>query len=79
MSDQLNTTLMPLVTKLDYWAEFEEADKQAILDLPHNTRVLERNAYIVRERAATTHSCSLDSRSGTRLSGMAHGRSWPST
>ncbi len=59
MSDQQNTTLMPLVSKLAYWAKFDEADKQAILDLPHDTRLLERNAYIVRERAATTHSCLL--------------------
>jgi CRP-like cAMP-binding protein len=48
---------MPLVRKLDYWTEFEEADKKAILELPHTTKSLERNAYIIRERDKTTHSC----------------------
>ena len=57
MPDNQDTTLAPLVSKLDFWAKFEEADKQAILALPHKVKVLERNDYIVREREATTHSC----------------------
>jgi CRP-like cAMP-binding protein len=48
---------MPLVRKLDYWAEFDAADEKAILDLPHRTKRLERHGYVVREREKTTHSC----------------------
>jgi CRP-like cAMP-binding protein len=46
--------------KLDtYWGEFNAADEQALLDLPHRTKKLERHGYIVREREQTTHSCVL--------------------
>lgn len=48
---------MPLVRKLNYWAEFDAADEQAVLALPHRTKGLERHGYIVREREKTTHSC----------------------
>ena len=64
MSDQPQSSLQPLVDKLAYWArldnywnEFQADDEQAILNLPHRTRTLERHGYIVREREATTHSC----------------------
>jgi CRP-like cAMP-binding protein len=46
-----------MVRKLDYWSELDATDKQAILDLPHQTKSLERHGYIVRERETTTHSC----------------------
>ena len=52
-----SSSLMPLVRKLDYWAEFGAADEKAILDLPHRTKRLERHGHIVREREKTTHSC----------------------
>jgi CRP-like cAMP-binding protein len=52
-----SSSLMPLVRKLDYWAEFDAADEKAILDLPHRTKRLERHGYVVREREKTTHSC----------------------
>ena len=57
MSAESQPVLMPLVNKLNYWAEFDAADKQAILDLPHKSKSLERHSYIVREREKTTHSC----------------------
>lgn len=57
MSPQPNDVLMPLVRKLDYWAEFEEADRKAILELPHKTKSIERHGYVVRERERATHSC----------------------
>jgi CRP-like cAMP-binding protein len=53
-----------MVNKLAYWAredswlgEFDEADEQALLALPHRTKKIERLGYIVREREKTTHSC----------------------
>jgi CRP-like cAMP-binding protein len=52
-------TLEPLVRKLAYWAEFDTADEQALLDLPHRTKRLERHGYIAREREKTMHSCVL--------------------
>jgi len=57
MSAPSISALIPLVRKLDYWAEFDAADRQAILDLPHRTKSLERHGHIVREREKTTHSC----------------------
>lgn len=57
MSAPFRRTLEPLVRKLAYWAELDAADEQAILDLPHRTKGLERHGYIVRERERTTHSC----------------------
>jgi CRP-like cAMP-binding protein len=66
MSDQSNSPLRPLFIKLAYWAksdtsggEFDGADEQAILGLPHRVKRVERLGYIVREREATTHSCVL--------------------
>jgi CRP-like cAMP-binding protein len=48
-----------MARKLAYWAEFDAADRQAILDLPCRTKRLERHAYIVREREKATQSCVL--------------------
>jgi CRP-like cAMP-binding protein len=57
MSAPYDRTLEPLVRKLAYWADFDGADQQAILALPHKMKRLERHGYIVRERDRTTHSC----------------------
>lgn len=57
MSTPSHSYLMPLVNKLNFWAEFDAADKQAILNLPHTPKTIERQGYIVRERDRTTHSC----------------------
>ena len=64
--------LQPMVDKLAYWAkldtywgEFDAADEEALLNLPHRTQKLERHGYIVREREKATHSCVL-------LSGYAY-------
>jgi CRP-like cAMP-binding protein len=44
--------------KLDtYWGDFTDADAEALLNLPHQTKKLQRHGYIVREREKTTHSC----------------------
>lgn len=59
MSSQLDSSLQPMVAKLGYWARFDAADEQAIRDLPHRTKTVQRHGYIVRERETTTHSCLL--------------------
>ena len=57
MSSQSQSRLQPLLRKLGYWAQFDAADEEALLNLPHKTKTLERHGYIVREREKTTHSC----------------------
>ena len=61
---QPQSPLQPMVDKLAYWAktdsywgEFDGSDQEALLALPHRTKRLERNGYIVRERDKTSHSC----------------------
>jgi CRP-like cAMP-binding protein len=48
-----------MLRKLAYWHRLERADEEAILNLPCRTKRIERQAYIVRERERTTHSCVL--------------------
>jgi CRP-like cAMP-binding protein len=50
-------TLTPMVGKLAYWADFDAADEQALLNLPHKIKRIGRNGYIAREGEQTTHSC----------------------
>jgi CRP-like cAMP-binding protein len=57
MTIQSAHTLQPLVQKLRYWNELSSADEQAILALPHRTKIIERHGYVVRERDQTAHSC----------------------
>jgi CRP-like cAMP-binding protein len=64
MSAQAKLSLQPMVDKLAYWAmqdtywgEFTAADAEAIANLPHRTKRVERHGYVVRERERTTHSC----------------------
>jgi CRP-like cAMP-binding protein len=49
--------LLPLLQKLAYRADFDEAEKKAILDLPFAIKRLERAQFLVREREAAKHSC----------------------
>lgn len=51
-------TLEPLVRKLEYWQRFDEADRAALLALPHVVKILEHNHYVVREMDRPTH-CSV--------------------
>jgi CRP-like cAMP-binding protein len=53
------SVLKPMVCKLAYWAEFDAADEDAILNLPHRTKRIERLGYIAREREKISHSCLL--------------------
>ena len=48
-----------MVRKLAYWAQFDAADEEALLNLPYKTKTLERHSYIAREGEKTTHSCVL--------------------
>jgi CRP-like cAMP-binding protein len=57
MSSRAEPTLRPMVRKLSYWHKLDEADQEALLKLPHRTKRIERNGYIIRERDKTTHSC----------------------
>lgn len=59
-SHQSNGTALELmVRKLEYRGKFDEADRAAILALPHTVKSMENNHYIVRERDEATHSCVL--------------------
>jgi CRP-like cAMP-binding protein len=57
MLAESQSPLQPLLRKLAYRSEFDTADEDAILNLPHRVKKLERHGYIVREREKTTHSC----------------------
>jgi CRP-like cAMP-binding protein len=59
MSTQTSSTLQPMVDKLRYWQDLDQADEDALLALPCRTRTIERHGYIVREREKATHSCLL--------------------
>jgi CRP-like cAMP-binding protein len=59
MLAQSQSPLQALVRKLAYRADFDAADEEAILNLPHRIKNLERHSYIARERDKTTHSCVL--------------------
>jgi CRP-like cAMP-binding protein len=60
-----NQTLAPMVRKLSKWAPLDEDDQAAILALPHETRLIGRANYIVREGDRPTRACVL-------LSGFAY-------
>jgi CRP-like cAMP-binding protein len=62
-----------MVRKLAYWGEFETADEEAILALPHRMKRIERSGYIAREREITTHSCLLVSGFAVRHKIVASG------
>jgi CRP-like cAMP-binding protein len=49
--------LEPMVRKLQYRGKLDEADRAALLALPHTIKSIENNHYIVRERDIATHSC----------------------
>ena len=53
------SALEPLVRRLLYWQPLDEADRAAVLALPHKLRTLEQHHYIVREHDKTVFSCIL--------------------
>jgi CRP-like cAMP-binding protein len=56
-----STALAPMLRKLQYWTVLSGADRAAILALPHTTRTIEPNGYIVREGDRPTQACLLRS------------------
>lgn len=50
-------TLEPLVEKLAYRSELDEADRAAIMALPATLRSMERGQFTVREREVARYSC----------------------
>jgi CRP-like cAMP-binding protein len=54
-----------LLRKLMRWSNLDAADQQAVLDLPHEQRRLDRGSYIVREGDKPSHAALL-------LSGFAY-------
>ena len=67
------SALQPMVRKLGYWGDLDSDDEQAILDLPHRRKLIERNGFIAREREKTTHSCLLVSGFAIRHKIVANG------
>ena len=53
----LPNTLMPMVTKLQMWTRLDDADRDAVLALPHRIRALRAHEFIVRDGDEPRHSC----------------------
>ena len=49
--------LQPMLNKLAYWWPLDDADREALLSLPHVVKRMEKHHYVVRERDEATHSC----------------------
>jgi CRP-like cAMP-binding protein len=63
-----------MLRKLEYWHKFSEADRAALLSLPHHVKSLGQHDYIVREGDCATHSCVLLSGFAVRHKIVADGR-----
>ena len=48
-------SLEPMLRKLEHRANFDDADRAAVLALPHSVKTVEPHHYIVRERELATH------------------------
>ena len=55
--DPTHSALEPMVRKLQFWCTLDDADRQAILALPHTVKKFGRLEHIVREGDPTTGSC----------------------
>ena len=54
-----SSLLQPMLAKLSFWGSFDEADRAALLSLPHTVKSYDKHQYVVRERDLATHSCVL--------------------
>ena len=81
MSSLPPSILQPMIQKLSYWHDLDDADEEAILNLPHRTKRIERQGYIIREREKprTPACCFRALPFGTRSWWMEPGRSSPFT
>lgn len=59
MSAEVQPPLAPLLRKLQLWKPLDQADRDAILALPHRLKSLRLGETIVREGDKPTHSCLL--------------------
>ncbi len=59
MSIDPKANLLPMLRKLQLWMEFDEADQEAVVTLPHKVRRLGPGQYIVRDGEKPVHSCLL--------------------
>jgi CRP-like cAMP-binding protein len=57
MSLSRHSHLDPLLRKLAFWRDFDAADEQALLALPHHAKTLDRHSYLVHDGEPTTHCC----------------------
>src|SRR5918992_6073636 len=56
-ANRSDAKLDPMVRKLAYWQPLDQADRAALLDLPHTIRTLEPHRYVVRELDRADHAC----------------------
>lgn len=54
-----NSSLQPMVSKLELWTDLDDDDRAAVLALPHTVRKLESGHYVVWEGEKPQHSCVL--------------------
>ena len=73
MSFAFDTTLNPMVDKLQLWMPLDDGDRAAILSLPHMIRERRANEFVVREGDKPTHSCLLLSGYAFRLKVAGNG------
>ena len=59
MSIDPKPNLSPMLRKLQLWMKFDEADQNAVLNLPHQVRKFGPGQYIVRDGEKPVHSCLL--------------------
>jgi len=51
--------LAPLVRKLEHWRPLDEAERRALLSLPHSTRELDANQVVIWDGDRPQHTCVL--------------------
>jgi CRP-like cAMP-binding protein len=59
MSSQVQFALAPMLRKLQLWKQLDATEQEAVLSLPHETKVLAAGSYIIREGEKVDHSCLL--------------------
>jgi len=59
MTFTTDLVLAPIVRKLEHWHPLDEAERRAILSLPHSTRDLAANQFVVWDGDRPQHTCLL--------------------
>ena len=55
MPTKLNKSLEAMLPKLERWVRFDDADREALVSLPHQLRRLDPSQYVVREGDKPAH------------------------